>query len=396
LDAKAEKVDSLNVNMKPEHHLRRERILEKYARKFFKTLIGMVAKNISCIKSEIDIRKLFENLEKAVNLFLMNSLKNTHVKLSSEGSTKYDINDVLRIISSGHGDVPGSVNLPVFLAKMKSSLGNEIKNWVKLLPKTWVSVQSQISKQKEPEENGEKITLEKEEKGEKKPTSYNKEEYNLFKKSISSYISPKRPTYVQHLTDLYDGKTNYGTKYITIESPKRIKKKKSRAELFKDMDLKVGCNYCDCVDCEKKKNSRIGGRLTKVSNPSGSCPKKLFQLKEKSDTEFTSFLDVFTKKLGKNKQDSKKNGKKIHAVFLLRKGENFNAKDHVISMKKVEKYEDEKICEETVKMKSSGGKNYKIIGNKLTTTDGGKEKESITVVEHKEKHVPGVLFLIED
>lgn len=384
---------SLNVNMKPEHHLRRERILEKYARKFFKTLVGTIANNISCIKSELDIRKLFEDLERAVNLFLTSSLKNTHVKLKSEGSTKYGIDDVLRIISSQHGDVPGSVKFPLFLSRIKSTIGNEIKNWVKLLPKTWVAVQSQIEKKE-----GANITLNNEE--EKKKQQPNKEEYNLFKKSISSYISPKRPSYVGHLSGLYSGKMNYGTKNVVVESQKRVEKKKSRAELFKDLELKVGCNHCDCIECEKRKNSRIGGILTKFSNPSKSCPKRMFQQRKEEDTKFTTFLNVFTKKVEK---ESKRIGKKlkknlgkksngIHAVFVLPKDNEFSPKDHVISMKQVKKYEDEKICEKAVNMISKGGQDYKIIGNKLTSNGG---KNSFTVVEHKDKDIPGVLFLIE-
>jgi hypothetical protein len=356
----------------PEHHLNREKIVTKYATRFFRKLITVISKNVSCIKTKDDIKRLFDNLDEAVTIMLKDSLTQTKVKFRTEGMESYSADDILRIISSQEGDVPGKVDSGTFLLKIKSGIGAEIKNWIKALPATWKSIQSQLNPT-----NGDKITLGEKESDERK---VNPKEVKLFRKSIGSYLSPKKPTYEDHFVGMYNGTVKYKRKQVPVKVP-RVKKKKSRKELFDGVELSCVCNYCNKVDCDAQ-TPKIGGTIAEFRNPSGICSKELFKS--------YNFGDNTLQKIQTKFQQTKKKINGPALVILLKKDEPFDKNKHIISMKKVEKIEgEESNYEKKVKMKSVGGQEYEIIGNSLV-------QSNTKLVEYVNQDVPSALVLMEE
>jgi hypothetical protein len=359
----------------PEHNLNRENIVAMYSKRFFKKLITIISKNVSCIKTKEDIKTLFDKLDEAVSIMLKDSLCKTKVKVRTEGMERYSIDDILRIISSQEGDVPGKIDSGAFLLKIKSGIGAEIKNWIKTLPSTWKSIQAKLKS----ENKDNKITLDEKENEERK---INPKEVRLLKKSIGSYIGPKKPTYEDHFIGMYNGTVKYKRKQVPVKV-QRVKRKRSREDLFEGIELKdvYRCNYCDKTDCDAQ-NPKIGGSIAEFRNPSGICPKELFKS--------YNFEETLQKIQSKFQQTKKKIEGGPALVILLKKDEPFDKKKHIISMKKVKKIEGEQTdYDKKATMKSVGGHKYEIIGNNLAQSD-------TKLVEYVNQHVPIALFLMEE
>jgi hypothetical protein len=354
------------LEVKPEYHPDRLVIMKKYANDVFKKIYKLLAKEISNLKGERAVAKLYRDLKSYLEILFSNVLVNSKVKSKINGNV-YTSNEILKMFQMSVGNVLGGQEgfKNNIVNGMMDSIGIELTNQMKNLP-------SYIIKKNEDSEH----------------ELANNEIEDIVHQKITSEVGSIHIDCFEDFVGFCNGnlKSQIGS---NVNTPKKKKKKKNKwKEMFKSAmygNIKHKCYDCHTENCEDKKFSKVGGSITEFSNNIGTCPFTLFKNKENEDVVFSQKIMKLKSSLDEKKLD----GMQIAVIISQDK---FDPQKHLLfkhNIKLDENTGETKMITQVVKDNVKPTE-YKVIGNKLCCG----EKDA-NIIEYADPRLPNVLFLIE-
>ncbi len=356
---------SMEINVQPEYHIDRFKMLHKYTKNYFRNLVNIISSDMTKIKTGDHINNLFSSLDTVVKTYFNEALIRTKINANKEGKI-YDHNDILSMVDTniliGQPIKGKSKRMRRFLENINNTLGVEIVDWIKLLPENWKKIHMKI--------DGRNIS---------KNSSRDQEEFNEIHSSISSFITPNDVNHKDYFENVYSGNAYYQNRGVLIKK-RRQKRKKSRAELFDDVDIKCKCSSCGSEACESGKMSAVGGKILKFSNITSQCPRSIYEAKKMGDSVFGGKMVDLSQKM------NAKNRVGIHGIIVVKSTGEFNMRSSSVTMKKVNKNQTPGL----IKMNSIGNQMYSILEEESADTESGAR-----YLEYEDNKIPNILFLIE-
>ena len=354
---------------------------------FFELLPVNIAEDISRIEEVAEVRALYQNSEKISSAIISNTLDSINVRTTHDhkDSDYYTFDDVVSMFGDSRAccDVEGmKANL---VESMTSTIGAEMKIWLKRLPKFWESIYRT------------------------NPDLTDTEEKELVVDNISKFFGEihGKENRLNEFIEHFEGRAtrSIGNSVASHErgddedwrvTKKKKKRKNPRAKLFVNIDAKETCCHCGSVECESEKMSQehVGTYLSK-KNSSRECLRFLFDRKKKIDPNFsrsmtklaTSIQNMKMNTSGKKKKKKKKD-EGISGVIIVKKDRPLDLRKDTFYKKNIKRhFEDNSLV-----MKSSDKKSkFRMIGNKMKSSG----EVGSTYGEYCDETIPGITFFVE-